>query len=69
MNLGAETTKKLTDSVEKIRERVLDGDSPCNKLAALEKQFAAFVPKKLSAEQRDELVAALDSIGSEVPCS
>jgi hypothetical protein len=69
MNLGAETTKKLTDSVEKIRERVLDGDSPCNKLAALEKQIAAFVPKKLSAEQRDELVAALDSIGSEVPCS
>ena len=68
MNLDAGTTKHLLHSVGEIREKVLAGENQCKKLDALGKQIAAFVPRKLTAAQGDQLNAEIDSIKAQVPC-
>jgi len=68
MNLAPDTEKKLLEPVAKIRAKVLQGENQCKKLDELQKQIASSRPKKLTAAQRDELNADIDSIKAQVPC-
>jgi hypothetical protein len=68
MNLSDGVTTQLQNSITKIAKTTKAGGSPCAGLDALKAQIASFVPRKITAAQRDQLFASIDAIKAENPC-
>ena len=68
VGLAAGVTTQLSNSITKLTKATRSGTIPCAGLDALKAQIATFVPKKISAAQRDALYASIDAIRAENPC-
>jgi hypothetical protein len=71
MGLDKGTTDELVGKIKEIIHRVMDGESPCDRLDDLEDKIAKKAGEKtpkISASQQAALNSAIDHIKAEYPC-
>jgi len=69
MHLTGGAEHVLTQKIDALRKKVLNGENPCAGLDELKAKIAEYVTKgRISPAQQSQLNASIDHIKSEVPC-